>query len=88
MEVKNIHKHAGWYASYMNDDERQGKALILCQQKKIEQLTKLIEMVGAEIELTEQPKDYDAETVLQSIKVLISQPQEVEHIEGYFKWKG
>lgn len=86
MEVKNIHKHAGWYASYMTDD--QGKALILCQQKKIEQLTKLIETISGEIELAEQPKDYDAETVLQSIKALISQPQEAQHTDGYFKWEG
>jgi chaperonin cofactor prefoldin len=86
MEVRNIHEYAGWYASYM--DHSQGKALVLCQKKKIEKLTKLIETVNSEIELAEEPKEYNAEMILQSIKALINQSQEVEHTEGYFKWEG
>jgi hypothetical protein len=86
MEIKNIHKHAGWYASYMDDP--QGKGLIYCQQKKIEQLTKVLETIQGEIELAENPKEYDAETVLHSIKGFINQPMTVEHTEEYFKWEG
>jgi hypothetical protein len=87
MQVKNIHEHAGWYASYMNDP--QGEALIYCQQKKIEQLTKVIETIHGEIELAEEPKEYDAETILHSIKDFINQPMVVEHTEdNYFKWEG
>ena len=92
MEVKNIHEHAGWFASYMNapdgGNDAQGEALVRCQIKKIKQLTELIENIKGEIELAEHPKEYDAETVLQSIKALINQPQKVEHTEGYFKWEG
>lgn len=92
MEVKNIHKHAGWFASYMNSLDRgndpQGEALVRCQIKKIEQLTELIEKIKGEIELTENPKEYDASIVVQSIYALISQIEPVEHTSGYFKWVG
>ena len=87
MEIKNIHEYAGWYASYMNDAP-QGKALIKCQAKKIKQLTELIEKISGEIELTEQPKEYDERIVLDSIKSLIEQVDEVEHKEAFFKWVG
>jgi len=86
MEIKNIHKHAGWYASYENAG--QGKALIECQAKKIKQLTELIEKISGEIELTEHPKEYNERIVLDSIKVLIDQTGEIEHSVGYFKWVG
>jgi len=85
MEVRNL-KMAGWYASYMQDD--QGEALIECQEKKIKQLTDLIENIKGEIELTKEPKEYNAEMVLSSIEALIDQTKEVEHIRGYFKWVG
>ena len=85
MEVKNL-KMASWYASYMR--EEQGQALIECQQKKIKQLTDLIETIKGEIELTKEPKEYNAEMVLSSIEALIDQTKEVEHIRGYFKWVG
>jgi hypothetical protein len=58
MEVRNL-KMASWYASYMQDD--QGEALIECQEKKIKQLTDLIENIKGEIELTKEPKEYDSE---------------------------
>ena len=85
MEVRNL-KMAGWYASYMQDD--QGQALIECQEKKIKQLTDLIENIKGEIELTKEPKEYNAEMVLSSIEALINQTKEVEHIRGYYKWVG
>ena len=85
MEVRNL-KMAGWYASYMRSE--QGQALIECQEKKIKQLTDLIETIKGEIELTKEPKEYNAEMVLSSIEELINQTKEVEHIRGYFKWVG
>ena len=85
MDVRNL-KMAGWYASYVRDE--QGQALIECQEKKIKQLTDLIENIKGEIELTKEPKEYNAEIVLSSIEALIDQNKEVEHIRGYFKWVG
>lgn len=85
MEVRNL-KMAGWYVSYMR--EEQGQALIECQEKKIKQLTELIENIKGEIELAKEPKEYSAEMVLSSIEALIDQTKEVEHIRGYFKWVG
>lgn len=92
MEIKNIHEHAGWFASYMNaidcGNDAQGEALVKCQIKKIKQLTELIDNIKGEIELAEQPKEYNEKTVLASIKALIEQIEEVEHTSGYFKWVG
>lgn len=38
MEIKNIHKHAGWFASYMNatdgGNDAQGEALVKVKSKK------------------------------------------------------
>ena len=86
METRNIHKDSGWYASY--EDSDQGKALIECQSKKINQLTDLLDNIKGEIELTEESKVYDEKEVLQSIKALIEQGGNVEHVEGFFKWMG
>lgn len=86
MEVRNIHTEAKWYASY--EDSDQGKALIECQSKKIDQLTNLLDNIKGEIELTEEPKVHDEKPVLQSIKALIEQCGDVEHVEGIFKWIG
>lgn len=92
MEIKNIHEHAGWFASYMNapdaGNDAQGKALVECQSKKIQQLLEILQKVKGEIELAEDPKEVDAEIVLQSIKDLITDVPKVEHTEGYFKWEG
>lgn len=85
MEVRNL-KMAGWYASYMR--EEQGRALIECQEKKIKQLTDLIETIKGEIELAKEPKEYAVEMVLSSIEALIDQTKEVEHTSGCFKWVG
>jgi len=87
MEIKNIHEHASWYASYMHGED-QGRTLIECQSKKIKQLTELIEKISGEIELTEQPQIYDERIVLDSIKAMIEQIGEVEHSRGVFKWVG
>lgn len=94
MDIKNIHEHAGWFASYMTGSDRcddaQGQALVRCQAKKIEQLTNLVEIIKNELELCEDPKEESAELILQSIKSLIEQEQEqvVEDASGYFKWIG
>lgn len=86
MEIRDIHKHSGWYSSYMK--ENQGIALVECQAKKIKQLSKLLEKIEGEIELTEDPKEYDEKIILQSIKTLISQVGEVEASCGSYKWIG
>lgn len=86
MEIRDIHKHSGWYSSHMK--ENQGRALVECQAKKIKQLTELIETIEGEIELTENPKEYNEKIILQSIKTLISQVGEVEASYGYYKWVG
>lgn len=86
MEIRDIHKHAGWFASYI--DTKQGKALVDCQSKKIKQLTELLEKIEGEIELTEEPTDYDEKIVLKSIKALIQQVYEVESVCGNYKWIG
>lgn len=86
MEIRDIHKDYTWFASYM--DTKQGKALVDCQAKKIKQLTKLLEKIECEIELTEEPKEYDEKIILQSIKALIQQVEEVESVCGNYKWIG
>ena len=92
MEIKNIHQHADWFASYMNapdgGNDAQGEALVKCQILKIQQLNNLIESIIGEIELTKDPKEYSAEIVLESIKNMIQNLKEVEHTSGYFKWVG
>ena len=92
MEIKNIHQHADWFASYMNapdgGNDAQGEALVKCQILKIQQLNNLIENIIGEIELTKDPKEYSAEIVLESIKNMIQNLKEVEHTSGYFKWVG
>lgn len=87
MEVKNIHEHASWYTSYMHGED-QGRTLIECQTKKIKQLSELIEKISGEIELAEHPKLYDERMILDSIKALIEQTGEIEHVRGFFKWVG
>lgn len=88
METRNIHKDASWYASY--DNSEQGRALIECQSRKIQQLTDIINRIGGEIELTEDPIEQKPERVLQSIKALISNIPEIQYVEpnGWFRWVG
>ncbi len=92
MEIKNIHNHAGWFASYMNapdgGNDPQGEALVKCQIKKIKQLAELIENIKGEIELADNPKEHCEGAILSSIKVMIEQTKEIEHISGSFKWVG
>lgn len=82
MESRNIHEHAEWFASYMN---AQGEALVLCQAKKIRQLTELLEVIKGEIELKDE---VSSEIIFNSIETLIDEIEEVEHTSGYFKWVG
>ena len=92
MEVKNIHKNAGWFASYMNapdgGSDSQGKALVECQILKIKQLQNVLGIIKGEIELAENPKEHPPELILESIKVLIEQIPEVSFTDGFFKWVG
>ncbi len=81
MDTRNIHKDAEWIASYEKD---QCKGLIICQQLKIKQLTELIEKIEGEMEQTE----YAPEMIMESIKTIIQNTEEIEHIEGIFKWIG
>lgn len=69
----------------LQTEEMMHKALIECQAKKIKQLTELIETIEGEIELTEDPKEYNEKIILQSIKTLISQVGEVEASYGSYK---
>ena len=82
-EERSIHKWAGWYASYTND---QGAALIYCQMDKIKQLQDLLELILGEVDLAN--KEHDPMTVLSSIEELIRQLPTVEHTKGYYKWVG
>lgn len=92
MQVKNIHSDAEWFASYMDAPDggrdSQGEALVRCQVKKIQQLTKIIENIKGEIELSDNPKEYSVETVLASIKGMLESIPEVTFEKGYFKWVG
>ena len=89
-DIKSIHKHAGWFASYMyavdGGNDEQGQALVKCQQKKIEQLEKLISNIKGEIELAENPKEEDPNKILQSIKDMIDNLEPCEYVSGYYKW--
>lgn len=92
MEIRDIHKHSGWYSSYMyaedGGNDAQGRALVECQAKKIKQLSELIEAIEGEIGLAEEPKEYDEKIIIQSIKTLINQIGEVESTYGSYKWIG
>lgn len=92
MEIRNIHKHAGWFASYMNaidgGNDAQVQALVECQTLKINQLLCLIENIKGEIELADEPKEFDEITILNSIKDMLNNIPEVEYTVGYFKWVG
>jgi len=92
MEIKNIHQHAEWFASYMNapdgGSDAQGEALVKCQIKKIQQFNQLLETILGEIELSENPKEYSPEMILESIKTLIEDRKEIEYTSGSYKWIG
>lgn len=78
-EVRNI-KYAGWYASYVEDD--QGKCLIKFLNKRVNDMEQLLENIAGECELSEYP----AEMLLNSIKELATNIPHTEHQIGYFKW--
>lgn len=82
MEIRNIHKHAGWFASYT--DEKQGKALIQCFQAKVSALEEFIETVIAELD----QDDIAPELRIASAKQMLQNPPKVEAREGSFKWEG
>lgn len=92
MQIKDIHKDAEWFASYMNapdgGNDEQGQALVKCQIKKIRQLTGLIEAIRCELELADEPKDCSERMVLESIRSMIANPDQVQHIVGSYKWIG
>jgi len=80
MEIKTL-KDTGWFISYMDSD--QGKALVLCQQKKIKQLEEMLEAIQGETEITE----YSPEVMLKSIYAMIDNLEPVESTVGAFTWK-
>ena len=55
-EIKNIHKDASWYASYMDSD--QGKALVLCQAEKIKELEAILVEHGLDSPVVEVTRGY------------------------------
>lgn len=92
MEIKNIHTHAGWFASYMNaidgGNDAQGQALVECQALKIQQLMNIIIAVQGEVELADNPKEYNERVILDSVKEMLNNIPEVEYAVGSFKWIG
>lgn len=92
MEIKNIHEHAGWFASYMyaedGGNDKQGQALVGCQSLKIKQLLDLVENIKGEIELVDDPREYSERTVLESIKEMLNNIPGVSYTVGSFKWIG
>lgn len=84
-EIKNINTHARWLASYQ---EEQTRALIYCQEKKIKQLTDVIEKIKCDLDLRIDPRQESNDIILESIEALVSDIPEVKHIEGYFIWEG
>ena len=84
METRNAKEYASWYASYMDDD--QGKSLIECLSLKVKQQEDLINRLSGEIELSENPKEETAETIINSLKGIIEQKEEIKVTRGYFSW--
>ena len=85
-ESKEIRKHAGWYASYMQSE--QGQALIECMEKRIEADDELVEAILGEIELADSPREEAPEKILNSIKGLLEERRPVRAQEGNFEWTG
>ena len=83
MEVRNAKEYAGWYASYA---DAQGEALIECLRLKVLQQEDLINRISGEIELSESPKEEAVETVINSIKSMVEQKEEIKVTRGYFGW--
>jgi len=85
-ETKNINTHAGWLASHEPSEQTRG--LIYCQQKKIKQLSDIIEKIKLDLDLRIEPREEPDEVILHSIEALVSDIPEIKHIEGYFIWEG
>ena len=82
MEIKNIHEHAGWYASYMEDE--QGRALVEALKSKVEGLEDLIERVVLELD----DEDFPPSVRIASAIQMFQNKPEVDIQVGSFKWKG
>ena len=83
MEVRNAKKYAEWYASYA---DAQGEALIECLRLKVLQQEDLINRISGEIELSETPEEETVETILNSVKSMIEQKEEIKVTRGEFGW--
>lgn len=84
-DIRQVRQHAGWYASYM--EEEQGRCLIECMDKKIKADDKLLEEileVIKENKLSEAASKYH---VLDSLECLINRRPVVKHKIGYFIWE-
>jgi len=84
MDIRRAKEFAGWYASYMDDD--QGKSLVECLFQKMTQQEDLINRINGEIELCDNPKEESPIVILNSIKDMIKQDMKVSVNRGYFGW--
>jgi hypothetical protein len=83
-ETREVRKHAGWYKSYMPDN--QGKALIECMEQRISADDNLFASIIGEIELCEEPTEQPPELIIQSIKAMIATRRHITVKRGYFEW--
>lgn len=84
MEVRSTARYAGWYGSYVEED--QGKCLIYALQERQQQLESLLKNILSEIELVDDPREYSDAVVLESIRFMIQNTKPIERQVGYFKW--
>lgn len=84
-DKRDVDEYASWYTSYM--DNEQGKALVKCLHKEILRQRRLLEDILGEIELCDEPREEHPETVLESIRSRILQPDGSSHKEGYYEWE-
>lgn len=84
IESRDAMKFAAWYVSYMEDD--QGKALIYCLINKIKQQYDLIDRIKGESELTMEPVELHASTVVSSINSMIDHQPNVKYRSGHYEW--
>lgn len=75
-EARQVRKHAGWYASYTENE--QGKALIECMDKRIK----------ADDELFKQLEELLVNDSLDNSAItnILNSREEINHKRGYFIW--
>lgn len=78
----NIHTDAGWYASYMEDE--QGQALVQCLQKKVKALEEHMDLLEGELDNTNISHEM---RIASAEELLKNRPQVTVQIKS-FKWEG